>query len=91
MKEELKEKIRSFLHSEDANKFEHILKQSPILTSIRVRGIDPKNPGWYDLMIDTSLSENPKLSLLRLIIRLSDYSEYLEIPSRIEEIVAVVG
>ncbi len=42
-------------------------------------------------MIDTSLSENPKLSLLRLIIRLSDYSEYLEIPSRIEEIVAVVG
>jgi len=89
-KEGLKEKVYSFLPPEDAHKFESVLHQTPALISFRIRGDNPQTPNWYDLMIDTSVSENPKLSLIRLVMRFSEPAEYPKIYDKIREIVAVI-
>ncbi len=89
-KEGLKEKIHSFLPPEDARKFENVLHQTPTLISFRIRGDNPQMPDWYDLMIDTSASENPKLSLIRFVTRFGEPTEYLKINDKIKEIVAVI-
>lgn len=89
-KEELKERVRNFLPPEEASKFESVLTQSPVLISFRIRGDDPQTSGWYDLMIDTSVSENPKLSLLRFVTRFDEPIEYLKIKGKIKEILAVI-
>jgi hypothetical protein len=41
-------------------------------------------------MVDTSVSENPKLSLIRLVIRFGEPAEYLKIIDKIMEIVSVI-
>lgn len=90
-KEGLKERIQELFVSDKLSKFKKVLHQSPILTSYRVRGDNPREPGWYDLLIDTAASENPKLSLVRLVIRYADYYEYTKLRRLVEEVVEVMG
>ena len=89
-KEKLKEKIQGLFVSSKLSKFEEIFHQSPTITSYRVRGANPQEPGWYDLLLDTAASENPKLNLIRLVIRFSDYSEYIKLQELVKKAVEVI-
>ena len=86
-KEDLKERIKYFFVTDKLNNFSKVFEQVPTPVSYRVRGDDPQKDGWYDLVLDTAASDNPKLSLLRLVIRMAEYTNYRKLEKIIRKIV----
>ncbi|MBO8183120.1 MAG: hypothetical protein H0Z28_10070 [Archaeoglobus sp.] len=86
-REDLKSNISEFFKLEKMSKLEELLNQAPRPAGFRVRGQNPTEANWFDLMIDTATTENPKLSLFRLIIRYDDYNKYNELSKLIENII----
>jgi hypothetical protein len=89
-KEGLKDRIYKFFRVDEVNKFANLLSQTPMPVGFRIRGQNPSEENWFDLMFDTMATQNPKLNLLRLVIRYGSYDKYKELPALINRIIEVI-
>jgi len=88
--EDLKGRVSEFFNPERISKLAGLLNQTPAPAGFRMRGKSPSKANWFDLLVDTTATENPKLSLLRLIVRYEDYNQYKELPKLIRSVVEAI-
>jgi hypothetical protein len=76
-KDNLIDSIRKYFMLDNINRFGELLGQESLPVGFRVKGINPTDENWFDLLIDTSfIAQNPKLSFLRLVMRYRNYENF---------------
>ncbi len=69
-------------------RFGELLGQESLPVGFRVKGSNPTDENWFDLLVDTSyIAQNPKLSFLRLVMRYRNYENFRNLKEIVNRIV----